>query len=200
MLTYDQMSAVRIAFDEAHVPVERRRSQRLSVWCSAQIVPCTATGDAAGAPIDIVVVDFSSTGIGILHSGRLKVRARYLLEIPRPQQLPSLRVVFTVVRCNETDGGMFDVELSPEEILDVVDYAGANRHPGAPATTAAATRAGLASNAPAKGPSPLGAALICLAFITAGVVTLVHLLEPPEQARAKHVTSAPPAADPASPR
>jgi hypothetical protein len=174
MLSYDQMSAIRMAFDEAHVPVERRRSQRVRVWCRAQIVPWS--GAPCGDAIDVVIVDFSTTGIGILHTGRLKVRARYLLEIPRPEQHP-LRVVFTVVRCDETDGGMFDVELSPEEILDVVGYADANR--------AHAAAAG------AKGGSALRTAMVVVAFVAAAMASLVHLLEPPQAARG---------ADPARPQ
>ena len=120
MLTYDQMSEVRIAFNEAYVPIDRRRSPRMKTWCHAAI--CGWDGRRAGEPIAVVVTDFSTSGVGIKHTGRLKVGSRYLLEVPRPQRTP-LRVLFTVVRCSETDGGMFDVELAPEEILDVIQHA-----------------------------------------------------------------------------
>ena len=154
MLTYDQMSELRMAFNEAHVPVERRRSPRIPAWCDARIAPWD--GRAIGEPLTVTVSDFSTTGIGIVHTGRLRVGAKYVLEIPRPQCAP-LKVLFTVVRCSERDGGMFDAELTPEQILDVVDYAARARRP--------------------SGRAPVRRALIALAFLLCALAVALKLLE-----------------------
>ena len=115
-LTYDQASQVHMALAEAHVEVDRRRSQRIRVHCPAEISPWH--GDRAGTAFGVTIEDISTTGVGIVHNDRLKVGRQYLLEIPRPEQQP-LAVVFTVIRCSKTAGGLFTIELEPEEVLDV---------------------------------------------------------------------------------
>ena len=158
MLTYDQMSELRMAFNEAHVPMERRRSPRIATWCDAEIAPWD--GRATGEPLNVTVTDFSTTGIGIVHTGRLRVGAKYVLAIPRPERGP-LKVLFTVVRCSERDGGMFDAELTPEQILDVVDYAARAKLP----------------RPPQPGRGPVHRALIALAFLLCALAVAVKLLE-----------------------
>ena len=122
-LTYDQSSQVHMALMEAHVDVDRRRTQRIRQRCNAEISPWN--GSRAGVSFGVQIEDISTTGVGIIHNDRLKLGRQYLLEIPRPEQRP-LAVVFTVVRCSKTDGGLFNVELAPDEVLDVA-YSISNR-------------------------------------------------------------------------
>jgi hypothetical protein len=109
------------------VPDDRRRTQRIRRRCNAEISPWL--GNRAGTAFSVVLENFSTAGVGILHTDRLKVGAQYLLEIARPGQNP-LAVVFTVVRCDETVGGTFNVDLAADEVLEVaVMIADANRPP-----------------------------------------------------------------------
>src|SRR5437762_12784808 len=107
-LTYDQMSELNIAFQEANVPSDRRRSQRVKQRIAAEISPWK--DNKAGMAFGVTIEDFSTTGVGIVHSGRLKLGSQYLLEIPRPGGQP-LRAIFTTVRCSEIDGGLFTVRM-----------------------------------------------------------------------------------------
>lgn len=115
-LNYDQRSSMRMAFEEAHVPADRRGSQRIRMQCPAKFAPWSS--GRAGKAFDVIIDDFSTSGAGIIHTGRLKVGARYLLTIPRSRQTP-LDVILTVVRCEKTVDGLFTAELSPDEILGV---------------------------------------------------------------------------------
>jgi len=107
-----------LAFKELPGPplTDRRRSQRIRQPLQAEI--CEWHGNRAGAAFSVVVNDLSTTGVGILHNDRLKVGAKYLLEIPRPGQRP-LSGLLNVVRCSESHGGLFHVQLEPEDVLDV---------------------------------------------------------------------------------
>ena len=95
---------------------DRRFQQRISEDVHAEISPWL--GDRTGTAFGVIVRNLSTTGAGIVHSGRLQLGAKYLLEIPRPH-LPPIATIFTVMRCDETDGGLFNVELSPESVLSV---------------------------------------------------------------------------------
>jgi hypothetical protein len=115
-LTYDQMSELSVAMQEANVPADRRRSQRIRQRVTAEISPWLDS--RAGMAFGVMIEDFSTSGVGIVHSGRLKIGSQYLLEIPRPGREP-LRAIFTATRCSETDGGLFNVRLEPSDLLDV---------------------------------------------------------------------------------
>jgi hypothetical protein len=113
-LTYDQLSELSIAFQEAHVPADRRRSNRIKQRIAAEI---TEWDDKKpGRTFGVMIEDFSTTGVGMTHNGRLKVGGRYTLEIPRPGHSP-VKVLLTVVRCNEIDGGLFCTQMEANEIL-----------------------------------------------------------------------------------
>jgi hypothetical protein len=107
-LTYDQVSEIRMAFQEAHVPSDRRRSQRVRHHVPAEITEWE--NNKAGRSFGVTIDDFSMTGVGIMHSGKLQLGKKYLLEIPRPGKRP-LPIVLKVVRCAQTDGGMFEAKL-----------------------------------------------------------------------------------------
>src|SRR5439155_19676914 len=94
---------------------DRRRQQRISVLVHAEIAPWL--GDRAGTSFGVLLESISTAGVGIVHSGRLRIGGRYLLEIPRPNQR-ALSTLFTAVRCDETDGGLFNVQLEPDSVLD----------------------------------------------------------------------------------
>jgi len=130
MLSYDQMSEMRIAFDEAHISAEdRRRSQRIHQQVHAEISPWE--DNRAGAAFGVIVEDFSTSGVGLRHTERLKIGSQYLLEIPRPNQR-ALAALFTVVRCDQTVGGWFTVQMAPDELLEVAVTAAAREKKTAP--------------------------------------------------------------------
>jgi hypothetical protein len=121
-LTTDQMSKLGAAWEAASTAADRRRSQRIKQRVTAEISPWK--GNRAGTAFGVTLEDFSTTGVGIVHCGRLQPGSQYLLEIPRPGDQGPLRAIFTAVRCSETDGGLFNVRMEPSELLDVaVDHA-----------------------------------------------------------------------------
>jgi hypothetical protein len=96
---------------------DRRVSQRVRAPFQAEI--SAIVNNRVDKIIPVTVQDLSTTGLRIFHSGRLQEGAKYLLEIPRPGQAP-LGSIFTVVRCDETEGGgAFNVELQPDDVLDM---------------------------------------------------------------------------------
>ena len=147
-----------MALVEAHVDVDRRRTQRIRQRCNAEISPWH--GNRAGTAFGVQMEDISTTGVGIVHNSRLKVGGQYLLEIPRPEQRP-LAVVFTVVRCSQTAGGLFNVELAPDEVLDVA-YSISNQR-----RAANGSRTGLAR---------FRLTLIVLAFVASVAAVFFNLL------------------------
>src|SRR5688500_4205945 len=75
----------------ATTPENRRHAQRIRERCNAEVSEWH--GNRAGTAFGVVVEDISTTGVGIVHNGRLKVGQQYLLEIPRPRQR-SLAMLF----------------------------------------------------------------------------------------------------------
>ncbi len=73
-----------------------------------------------------MIEDFSTTGVGMVHSGRLTVGGQYTLEIPRPGH-PPVKVLLQVVRCSELDGGLFSTQMEASEILAGRTFAGNHR-------------------------------------------------------------------------
>lgn len=113
-VTYDQMSALSMAFQEAHIPADRRRSHRIKQRIAAEITEWT--NGAPGRTFGVMIEDFSTSGVGMVHSGRLKAGNTYTLEIPRPGH-PPIRVILTVVRCDQADAGQFTTRMEVSEIL-----------------------------------------------------------------------------------
>ena len=113
-VTYDEMSELSIAFQEAHVPSDRRRSTRIKTRIAGEISEWA--GGRTGKTFGVMIEDFSTTGVGIVHTGRLNEGCRYTLEIPRQGQRP-IKVLLTVVRCSEMDGGLFSAQLEVSELL-----------------------------------------------------------------------------------
>ncbi len=113
-LTYDEMSALSIAFQEAHIPSDRRVAQRIKQRIAAEI---TEWEDSkAGRTFGVTIEDFSPNGVGLVHSGRLKAGATYILAIPRPGR-PPIQVLLSVVRCDQIDAGRFNTKMEASEIL-----------------------------------------------------------------------------------
>ena len=113
-LSYDQRSELSIAFHEAHVPSERRRSQRIKTRIAADLTEWA--NDRPGRTFGVMIEDFSTTGVGMVQSGHLKPGGKYTLEIPRPGRVP-MKVLLTVVSCHEVDGGLFSTRLEASDIL-----------------------------------------------------------------------------------
>ena len=115
--TNTDISELSAAVEEMHARGNRRRSPRfrqaypaeLSLWLENE----------AGHSVRVLIEDFSTTGVGIRHTGHLNLGAKYLLTLPRADDEP-LSAVLTVVRCDESDGGCFTSELTPAALLETV--------------------------------------------------------------------------------
>ncbi len=114
-LTYDQKSEIRMAFDEAYVPPDRRRSMRVKHLVSAEIVAYKK--GKQGLPFSVRIEDFSPTGVGMIHGAQLAPGSEYLLTVPRPGA-DDLVVLLTVARCVPQDDGNFNIGLEISSILD----------------------------------------------------------------------------------
>ena len=114
-LTYDQKSEIRMAFDEAFVPAERRRDLRVKTSVEAQICPWKK--NKQGEPFTVQIEDFSPGGVGISHSSPLAIGSEYLLRVPRVE-MEELVVLLSVVRCRPLDDGSFHVGLELSSVMD----------------------------------------------------------------------------------
>jgi c-di-GMP-binding flagellar brake protein YcgR len=114
-LTYDQKSEIRMAFDEAFVPPERRRDFRLKHRVEAQICPWHK--NCQGEPFTVQIEDFSPGGVGLSHAEPLAVGSEYLLRVPRPD-MDELVVLLSVVRCRPMEDGTFHVGMELSSVMD----------------------------------------------------------------------------------
>jgi hypothetical protein len=113
-LSYDEMSALSIAFQEAHVPSDRRVAQRIKQRIAAEITEWE--DNKTGRTFGVMIEDFSPNGVGLVHSGRLKAGAIYILAIPRPGH-PPIQVLLSVIRCDQVDACRFNTRMEVSEIL-----------------------------------------------------------------------------------
>jgi c-di-GMP-binding flagellar brake protein YcgR len=114
-LTYDQKSEIRIAFDEAFVPAERRRDFRFKHKTDAEI--CEWKRGKQGLAFRVQIEDFSPGGVGLVHGAELPEGTQYVLKVPRPE-MEDLNVLLTVVRCQPQDDGNFQVGMELSSVLD----------------------------------------------------------------------------------
>ena len=114
-LTYDQKSEIRLAFDEAFVAPERRRSLRVKYQVEAQITQWH--GRQQGLPFVVRIEDFSPTGVGMVHGAELPLNSQYLLKVPR-EKWGDLIVLMTVVRCEPREDGTFLIGLELSSVMD----------------------------------------------------------------------------------
>ena len=114
-LTYDQKSEIRMAFDEAFVPPDRRRDARLRLRVDAQICPWKK--NQQGEPFTVRIEDFSPGGVGLTHTQPLAVGSEYLLRVPRPE-MDELVVLLSVVRCKPMEDGNFLVGMELSSVMD----------------------------------------------------------------------------------
>jgi hypothetical protein len=115
MLTYDQKSEIRIAFDEAYVPSDRRRDSRVNLRTDAEI--CAWKHNQQGQPFTVRIQDFSPGGVGLLHTAEMKVGNEYLLRVPRPE-MDELVVLLTVARCKPMEDGNFWIGMELSSVMD----------------------------------------------------------------------------------
>ncbi len=121
-LTYDQRSELRWAFEEAYVEPERRRACRVRHQVATTLAPWRGKKPRGGTPLQVMIEDFSTTGVGLVHSEPLKENDQYLLEVARSQRNP-IWVVLRVVRCLPMDDGTYGVGLEACELLDSTAFA-----------------------------------------------------------------------------
>jgi len=114
-LTYDQKSEIRIAFDEAYVPADRRRDLRVKYRVEAQI--CSWQNNKQGVPFTVRIEDFSPSGVGLIHTAPLDLGSEYLIKVPRPNA-EELIVLLTVVRCTQQEDGTHLVGLELSSVMD----------------------------------------------------------------------------------
>jgi len=121
-LTYDQRSELRLAFEEANVEADRRRACRVKVKVPAKLAPWNGKKPDAEPPLDVMIEDFSTTGVGVIYGAPLEENDRYLMEVPRHNAKPAW-VVLRVARCMPMDDGTFGVGLEMCELLEAGDFA-----------------------------------------------------------------------------
>lgn len=114
-LTYDQKSEIRMAFDEAYVPADRRRDTRVKYRVEAQIAPWKR--NKQGQPFTVKVEDFSPGGVGVVHGTALELGDEYLIKVPRPQA-DELVVLMTVVRCVKQDEDTWLIGMELSSVMD----------------------------------------------------------------------------------
>jgi c-di-GMP-binding flagellar brake protein YcgR len=114
-LTYDQKSEIRIAFDEAYVPADRRRDLRVKYRVEAQI--CSWQNNKQGVPFTVRIEDFSPSGVGLIHTAPLDLGSEYLIKVPRPNA-EELIVLLTVARCKQQEDGTYLVGLELSSVMD----------------------------------------------------------------------------------
>jgi c-di-GMP-binding flagellar brake protein YcgR len=114
-LTYDQKSEIRIAFDEAFVPADRRRDLRVKYRVEAQI--CSWQNTRQGVPFTVRIEDFSPSGVGLIHTAPLDPGSEYLIKIPRPHA-EELIVLLTVARSQQQEDGTYLVGLGLSSVID----------------------------------------------------------------------------------
>ena len=114
-LTYDQKSEIRMAFDEAFVPPERRRDLRVKHRVEAQICPWIK--NRQGEPFTVQIEDFSPGGVGLSHTAPLAVGSEYLLRVPRVD-MEELVVLLSVVRSRPMDDGSYHVGMELSSVMD----------------------------------------------------------------------------------
>jgi hypothetical protein len=114
-LTYDQKSEIRIAFDEAYVPADRRRDLRVKYRVEAQI--CSWQNNRQGVPFTVRIEDFSPSGVGLIHTAPLELGSEYLIKVPRPSS-EELIVLLTVARCKQLEDGTYLVGLELSTVMD----------------------------------------------------------------------------------
>ncbi|MEA2736611.1 MAG: hypothetical protein QOE14_3062 [Humisphaera sp.] len=114
-LTYDQKSEIRIAFDEAYVPADRRRDLRVKYRVDAKI--CAWHNNQQGVPFTVRIEDFSPTGVGLIHNAPLDLGSEYLIKVPRPGA-EELVVLLTVARCKQLEDGTYLVGLELSSVMD----------------------------------------------------------------------------------
>src|SRR5688572_18807916 len=99
-LTYDQKSEIRIAFDEAYVPPDRRRDLRVKYRVDAEIWAWKR--NRQGQPFHVRIEDFSPGGVGVIHNEPLELGNEYLIKVPRPGS-DDLIILLSVVRCKQLE-------------------------------------------------------------------------------------------------
>jgi hypothetical protein len=117
MQPVDRIPDLQAAVSGAHATGNRRQSPRVRHQCHAEV--SLWIDGRAGSSFAVALIDLATEGVGIRHTDRLSVGSRYLLEIARAGGKP-LATVVTVVRCDETVGGWFEVALAPDDILTLV--------------------------------------------------------------------------------
>src|SRR4051812_31400790 len=91
---------------------EQRRAPRHRFDPPAQLVPWPASSRTA--PIDVWLIDYSATGVGLLHTEALRVGQKFILRQSMVTD-ESASCVFTVVRCDPRDDGQYNVGLHVSE-------------------------------------------------------------------------------------
>ncbi|MEO6436389.1 MAG: PilZ domain-containing protein [Tepidisphaeraceae bacterium] len=113
-LTYDQKSEIRMAFDEAFVPADRRREVRIKHDVDAQISPWRQ--NRQGTPFPVRIEDFSPSGVGLHQLLPMTTGDEYLIKVPRPN-LPELVVLLKVARCVPAETGGFHIGMELSSVM-----------------------------------------------------------------------------------
>jgi len=112
---YDKRSQIRLAFNEAFVPQERRMSARIEHHVATEFYAWENEGE--GSPVNVTIEDFSVSGVGAVCGFPMCTGDEYLLRIPQPNR-GNLSVILTVVRCNPLPDGEYCIGLRLSSVID----------------------------------------------------------------------------------
>ncbi len=88
-------------------PQERRRARRIKRDSRAQLIFWPAI--ARSAPLDVELIDYSSTGVGVLHDQAILIGQKFVLTEPFVTR--GSTCIYTVARCDRREDGQFIVGL-----------------------------------------------------------------------------------------
>ncbi|MEA2710979.1 MAG: hypothetical protein QOF78_3580 [Phycisphaerales bacterium] len=129
---------LRAAAGAADTAEDRRRYPRATHRVVFNLRPLL--NDGVGAPIAVVLQDFSILGMGIIHSTAMRRGDQFQIPLMRDGDICSgddgdsgrLSLVATVVRCEQLDDGLFNIGFEFNSSVAAVDE-GSRQLTGQPA-------------------------------------------------------------------
>lgn len=90
-------------------PNDRRRAQRAKQKYVTQMTPWAA--GHASVPVEVVILDISDAGVGIIHDKPLAIGLRHLMTVPREDGLKPIVQEYVVIRCDPRTDGTYTIGL-----------------------------------------------------------------------------------------
>lgn len=94
---------------QAFVAPDRRRAPRSTQKYVTQMTPWAA--GHASVPVEVVILDISDAGVGIIHDKPIEIGLRHLMTIPRQDGLKPIVQEYIVIRCDPRTDGTYTIGL-----------------------------------------------------------------------------------------